>query len=133
MGKHGYCHLKKSLFDFYAYYRPNILSQCGDLVYKLLGAHVVFRSYLDNYAASNLERHAAGFQICLFHSFVKENFVKTRQIMEIEVNFDFGKMCANKQQEYTLEYLCRIGIILYDIIEYSAAVPRLYNMSEMEL
>ena len=59
----------------------------------------------------NLERHASGFQICLFHSFVKENFVKTRQIMEIEVNFYFGKMCANKQQEYTFEYLCRIGIV----------------------
>ena len=60
MGKHGYCHLKQSLFDFYAYYRPNILSQCGDLVYKLLGAHVVFRSYLDNYAASKFRKTCFG-------------------------------------------------------------------------
>ena len=27
VGKHGYCHLKQSLFDIYAY-RPKMLSQC---------------------------------------------------------------------------------------------------------
>ena len=53
VGKHGYCHLKQSLFDIYAHH-PNILSQCGDLVYKLLGAH------LDNCVESKLRKTSLG-------------------------------------------------------------------------
>ena len=53
VGKHGYCHLEQSLFDIYAHH-PNILSQCGDLVYKLLGAH------LDNCVESKFRKTSLG-------------------------------------------------------------------------
>ena len=60
--KHGYCHLKQSLFDIYAHY-PNILSQCwGSFIYKLQGsciyAHIRFLHNVDFF----FERHVWVFQ-----------------------------------------------------------------------